>query len=112
MKRWGTCVVLAAVCLSPHARLSRAAEAPGTHADMDYGPFLTGSLDLDPAFSARHARESTEQTGDDPNHLAAKAVNVRLHAGGVEAAVAFDTDLLRYAAGWTGGFLKLENTHL
>ena len=86
------------------------ARPPG--ADMDYGPFLTGSLDLDPAVSARHARESTEQTGDNPNNLAAKAVNVRLRAGDVEATVAFDTDLLRYAAGWTGGFVNLDKTHL
>lgn len=79
---------------------------------MDYGPFLSSSLDRDPAISKRDNVGSTEQTGDNANNLASKAVTVRLHAGNVEAAVAFDTDLLRYAAGWTGGFLNLSNTHL
>ena len=57
MTRWGTWVVLAAVCLAPRAILAREVPAPGTAngADMDYGAFLTGSLDLDPLVSARHA---------------------------------------------------------
>jgi hypothetical protein len=81
-------------------------------AEMDYGSFVSSSLDRDPAVSKLHAGGSTEQTGDDDNNLAAKAVTVRLRADGVEAAVAFDTDLLRYVGGWTGGFLNLEKTHL
>src|SRR5439155_13294012 len=44
-----------------------------------------------------------------PNALAAKAVVVKLGSG---AAVAFDTDLLRYAAAWTDGYLDLSKTHL
>ena len=80
---------------------------------MDYGPFLTGSLDRDPPVSKRHTEMSTEQAGDHANNLAAKAVNVRLRGpGGAEMAVAFDTDLLRYAAGWSGGFVNLADTHL
>lgn len=79
-------------------------------ADMDYGPFLTGSLDKDKAASEAHKEESREQLGlKHTNALAAKAINVRL---GDDAAIAFDTDLLRYAAFWTGGFLDLDKTHL
>ena len=84
-----------------------AAPAPGE--DMDYGPFLAGSLDRDKVVSEKHSKESTEQNGPHPNALAAKAVVVKL---GWEAAVAFDTDLLRYAAGWTNGYLDLGKTHL
>ena len=86
-----------------------AARAPG--AEMDYGPFLAGSLDRDRAVSEKHVDESTEQDGN-PNAVAAKAVVVRLGTGAESAAVAFDTDLLRYGAGWTGGFVKLDKTHL
>ena len=86
-----------------------AAAAPG--ADMDYGPFLSGSLDRDRAVSEKHSDQSTEQDGN-PNGLAAKAIVVRLGTMDDPAAVAFDTDLLRYAAGWTGGFVNLEKTHL
>ena len=85
------------------------AATPG--ADMDYGPFLTTSLDRDRAVSEKHSDESTEQAGN-PNALAAKSINVRLGDERHPAAIAFDTDLLRYAAGWTGGFLNLDKTHL
>lgn len=81
--------------------------APGE--DMDYGPFLSGSLDRDKAVSHKNSGESTEQEGPHPNALAAKAVVVKLGQG---AAVAFDTELLRYAAGWTGGHFDLQKTHL
>jgi hypothetical protein len=79
--------------------------------EMDYGPFLSGSLDRDKAVSEKNSKESQEQLGAaNRNGLAAKAINVRLGRG--KAGVAFDTDLLRYAAGWTGGFLDLSKTHL
>ena len=94
------------------APLPRATPSPAPGADMDYGPFLTGSLDRDRAVSERDIEESTEQEGN-RNALAAKAVVVRFGAGGPDsAAIAFDTDLLRYAAGWTGGFVNLDKTHL
>ena len=94
---------------------SRAASAPAPPEptigrEMDYGPFLSGSLDRDKTVSEKNSKESTEQDGPHPNALAAKAINVRLGDG--VAGVAFDTDLLRYAAGWTGGFLDLSKTHL
>jgi glucose/arabinose dehydrogenase len=78
---------------------------------MDYGPFLTGSLDRDRAVSEKHSNESTEQAGN-PNALAAKAVIVRVGDKPDDACIAFDTDLLRVAAGWTGGFVNLDKTHL
>jgi glucose/arabinose dehydrogenase len=80
-------------------------------AATDYGPFLTGSLDREKAVSKANEELTTEQLGPekDPNHLATKSINIDLGNG---AAVAFDADLLRYAAGWTGGFLDLTNTHL
>ena len=90
-------------------RVAPAAAAPAPGEDMDYGPFLSGSLDRDKAVSEKHSKESTEQDGLHPNALAAKAVVVKVGSG---AAVAFDTDLLRYAAGWTGGFVDLRKTHL
>ena len=85
------------------------AAAPG--AAMDYGPFLAGSLDRDRSVSEKHSNESTEQDGN-PNALTAKAIVVRLGDNTEPAAIAFDTDLLRYAVGWTGGFVNLDKTHL
>lgn len=65
--------------------------------DMDYGPFLTASIE---APSPR-------------TNIAYKGLAIRLPAspeapGGPGAAVLFDTDLLRYAAGWTGEFVALK----
>ena len=55
---------------------------------MDTGPFLGGAIN----------------TG---RGKAAKGIAVKL-AGG-KAGVVFDTETLRYTAGWTGGFLKMES---
>ncbi len=55
---------------------------------MDTGPFLGGAIN----------------TG---KGRAAKGIAVKL-AGG-KAGVCFDTETLRYTAGWTGGFLKMES---
>ena len=65
--------------------------------DMDYGPYFTGTLEVS------------------DGNFAYKGVAVRLDdgPGGVangNAFVVFDTDLLRYAAGWTGpGFVDWTN---
>jgi hypothetical protein len=106
--------ILALVGLSVPASLPcrAATNSPPPGTAMDYGPFLTSSLDRDPAASKKASGGSTEQTGKDANHLAAKSVNVKLRVGDVVGGVAFDTDLLRYVGPWTGGFLELHNTHL
>ncbi|MBV8880416.1 MAG: hypothetical protein JO332_10660, partial [Planctomycetaceae bacterium] len=65
-------------------------------ADMDYGPFLTTTL----------SRTKSEKDAD---ILAYKAVTVKVAK---DAAMAYDTDLLRLAGAWTGGFLDLSFTHL
>lgn len=63
--------------------------------DMDYGPFLTVSI------------EAPKPEGN----LAYKGIAIRLgdaFGGTANEAVTFDTDLLRYSAGWTGGFVALK----
>ena len=107
MKRHAVAVLLLVLAV---AAARGAAAAPGE--DMDYGPFLTGSLDRDKKVSEKNSNQSTEQDGPGANALAAKAINVRLGTNGDVAGIAFDTDLLRYAAGWTEGFLDLSKTHL
>ncbi len=80
---------------------SRATEPTGRRwLDMHYGPYLTASV---------------ESPGHEERNLAYKGVLVRVggdvtHAAGrkEDATLMFDTDLLRYAAGWTGGFLNMR----
>ena len=65
-------------------------------AEMDYGPYMTASIE-----APRPKR-----------NIAYKGIAIRL--GGEEweanpATVIFDTDLLRYSAGWTGGFVDWRN---
>lgn len=63
--------------------------------DMNYGPFLTASIE---APSPR-------------TNLAYKGIAIpvgRVYGGTRNEAVVFDTDLLRYAAGWTGDFVALK----
>ena len=66
---------------------------------MDYGSMLTYTVGLPSASGTTNA------------NLALKGICIRL-GGSHEAAVCFDTDLLRYYAGWTGGFLDVSRTHL
>ena len=56
---------------------------------MDYGPFLTASVELA------------------ENNAALKGITIHL-GDNDEATMVFDTDLLRMAGGWTGGFLELH----
>ncbi len=74
--------------------IAAAAAAPPWIA-MDYGPFLTASIDIP------GARTNIAYKGI--------AVNLGSAAGSTNnEAVVFDTDLLRYAAGWTGRFVALK----
>jgi glucose/arabinose dehydrogenase len=78
------------------ALLPQDSKAPARVADMDYGPFLSSTL----------SRSKSEKDAD---ILAFKAISIK---AGKDATLCFDTDLLRMAAGWTGGFLDLSLTHL
>ena len=64
-------------------------------ADMEYGPFLSASIEApQPA-----------------TNIAFKGIAIRLaeaFGGQQNEAVVFDTDLLRYSAGWTGDFVALK----
>lgn len=63
--------------------------------EMDYGPFLAASIE------APQPR----------TNIACKGSAIRLgnaFGGTQNEAVVFDTDLLRYSAGWTGGFVALK----
>ena len=77
---------------------SAAAAAPGSGPPwqaMDYGPFLTASIE------APQPRTNIAFKGI--------ALNLGANFGGAHnEAVIFDTDLLRYSAGWTGGFVALK----
>jgi hypothetical protein len=73
-------------------------KAQGKGFNMDYRPFLCYTINC-----------KTAAKGDD--NLAIKGIAIRL-AQRSEAAVCFDTELMRYAAGWTNGFLDISKTHL
>ena len=71
--------------------------APTKGSQMVYGPVLTYGIDAPGPKEARH--------------VASKGLVIRLGEND-EGTVCFDTDTLRMAAGWTGGFLKLQNTNI
>src|SRR5688572_22331247 len=67
---------------------------------MDYGPFLSYTINCKTGSNA-------------PDNLVLKGIAIKIGANNEHAAtVCFDTELMRYAAGWTGGFLNISNTHL
>ena len=75
------------------------AKGTGRGYRMDYGPVLGYTINC-------------RNFGDDrPDNLALKGLAIRLGSSN-EAAVCFDTELLRYGAGWSGGFLDISRTHL
>jgi len=79
------------------SRRSRVAGQGATEWDnLDYGPFLSASI------------EASAPAGN----MTYKGVAVKLGRcenrwGDVQAAVCFDTQLMRLSAGWTGDFLRL-----
>lgn len=72
--------------------------ALGRGAKSDYGRFLAYSVSKDPKVI-------------DGREVVTKGITIRVGANN-EGAVLFDTNTLRYAAGWTGGFLDLTRTHM
>lgn len=84
------CVVLLvslAVALPARAQLEGADRMNA----MDHGPFASTTLTVDPLSTS--------------GIVAYKGVAVKVGSGPTPATLAFDTDLLRVASAWTGGFL-------
>jgi len=78
--------------------------------DMDYGTWLSASVEA----PARGATDDARN--DDARNFAYKGIIVRVHgetsntvSSSDDATLLFDTDLLRYACGWTGGLLDQTN---
>ncbi len=78
------------------APLALAAEETPRHEAMDYGPFLTASI------------ENPRGENSDKGKGAATDKAVVVRHGRREAASAFDTDTLRMSGAWTGGWLALR----
>ena len=78
--------------LAVAAALPVQAQAPWEH--MDYGPFLSSSVTMPWATN-----------GEDVAGITLKGLTIKLDTN---ASVCFDTGLLRYAGGWTGGWLSLD----
>ncbi len=88
---------IAAILLSTLATLSHAQTPPEPWLAMDYGPFFSASIEV----------------SNQPTNIAYKGIAIPLNystntSPHPHANVLFDTDLLRYAAGWTDGFLNLK----
>ena len=64
----------------------------GPHEKMDYGPFLTGTI------------ESSYPSG---GNIALKGLAIRVGDKN-QAALCFDTEMLRYSVAWTGDYLGLN----
>jgi glucose/arabinose dehydrogenase len=94
-----TCVWMV-MTIPARGATDNSASIPGsTSPRMDYGSMLTYTV----GFPGPDKETNT--------NLALKGICIRLGET-QEATVCFDTDLLRYYAGWTGGFLDLSRTHL
>ena len=70
--------------------------------EMDYGPVISASI------TVREPEDPRADKGPEDN-VAYKAHAVALTPDN-KAGIVFDTELLRYAVGWTGGFLELTGT--
>ncbi len=67
-------------------------------------------MDLGPAVSFIFNNAPTNRPlGAPDERLVLKALSIRL---GTNAGVAFDTELLRYTAGWTGGFIDVRKSSI
>jgi hypothetical protein len=73
------------------------AQAPKKWDEMDYGRFISHT------FNNAQGKTALDLKGCAAN----KGIAIKLGQGN-EAAMLFDTDLLRMAGGWTGGFVKLK----
>jgi len=85
-----------ACCLGVLSLRAEEADKPKPWEEMDYGPFLSASLE--------NARGQTALNG--LGSAANKGIAVR--HGAREACSVFDTETVRMAGGWTGGWLRLQ----
>ncbi len=83
------------------ARAAAGIASPTKGSQMQYGPVLSYSVDAPGPKNANGL----------PKHVASKGLIIKLSEK-EDAYVCFDTDTLRMAAGWTGGFLKLQKTNI
>src|SRR5437870_1721183 len=72
----------------------------GKGAKMDYGPVVAYTI---------NCKKKADKVV--PDNLVLKGLAIKVGMSN-EATVCFDTELVRYAAGWTGGFLDISTTHL
>lgn len=80
--------------------LGQEKELPKPWVEMDYGPYLTASIEAPrPAINIAH-KGLAIRVGGDRGSLASSPDC---------ATLLFDTDLLRFATGWSGGLLSLTN---
>ena len=93
LSRWFTCSAAALLAVS----IAQAQEKPKKWEMMDYGRF----------FSATFNNTLGKPTFVKQGCAANKAIVIKLGTDG-NAAMLFDTDLLRMAGGWTGGFFKAK----
>jgi len=80
-------------------------DSPGFH--VDHTPFVTASISDVVADFALGAWPTKKGSAN----FAYKGITIKLD-GPDKANMCFDTDLMRMAFGWSGGYLKLENTML
>ena len=83
------------------ARAGAVQAAPTKGSQMLYGPVMTYEIEA----------PGPKEGGALPKHVASKGLVIKLGEAD-EGYVCFDTDTLRMAAGWTGGFLKLKETNI
>ncbi|HLX64944.1 MAG TPA: DUF6797 domain-containing protein [Planctomycetota bacterium] len=68
---------------------------------MDFGPFISATI-------AKIVGPDAGKAYATKDGIALKGIVVKI---GADAAVCFDTDLMRYAAGWTGGYVDWSKTN-
>lgn len=86
----------------PASRQDSARKESNEWLEMDYGPMISASI------TVREPEDPRADKGPE-NNIAYKAQAVSLTPDD-QAGIVFDTELLRYSVGWSGGFLKLTGT--
>jgi hypothetical protein len=88
----------------------------GTISDgVEYGPFVTYRVAIPIGPKVAAVKPAPVATGGkkpakpkEAKSVVEKGITVSLDA---TTSICFDTDLMRYAAGWTGGFIEMANTN-